>query len=372
MRDHTRLEVYWSRLARNWEHIQKLAPKARILPMVKANAYGHGLIPVSRFLSEELKITTLGVATLGEAEAIVREMPQYRGKVYAFSEINIRDKSSHARYASQTILPVISAMEDLDTFLTDRCFKHLPLILKLNTGMNRLGLQDTEWESAGQMIKQSGRPIHHLMTHYAYSYAPMKTGDRTQKQFEAFQQGMNLFKAQGISIEETSLANSGAIEQKYSVDETWVRPGLMLYGPGSFNSKQSWAGEIVSSLVTRIMKVFPIKKGTPAGYGNHVAHEDGVIAVIPLGYGDGFPTQASGWSFQHEGFTAKVFGRVNMDMAFLFFPTEALGRIKVGDEVRLWNADQSAIQTYADHMQTHTYQALCALSSRVPRIYRLE
>ena len=142
----------------------------------------------------------------------------------------------------------------------------------------------------------------------------------------------------------------------------------MLYGPPSFNKQ----GEIVSSLVTKILKVFPVKKGTPVGYGTNVTSEDGVIAVLPLGYGDGFPTHASGWKIQHEGFEAKIFGFVNMDMSFLFFPTEALGKIKSGDEVRLWNGDSRVLLSYAEHIKTHAYQALCSVSSRVPRIYRLE
>ena len=369
MRDLTRLEVYWSRFARNWERIQKLAPQAQILPMVKANAYGHGLVPVSRFLTEEMKASILGVASLGEAETINREVPHYRGSIYVFSEVNILDHDMHARYAGQHIVPVVASLEDLDIFLTHRCFKHLPLVLKLNTGMNRLGLAESEWEAAGNMIKANGRTsIKHLLSHYAFSYGRIKTGDRTERQYDVFKKALVLFRAQGISVDETSMANSGAIEQKFSVEETWVRPGLMLYGPPSLH----FDGEIVSSLVTTVMKVFPVKKGVPVGYGGNVANEDGVMAIVPIGYGDGFATPASGWSFPNEGMTGKVFGRVNMDMAFLFFPTEALGRVKVGDEIRLWDGESKALQSYAEHMQTHTYQALCSLSSRVPRIYRLE
>jgi alanine racemase len=107
------------------------------------------------------------------------------------------------------------------------------------------------------------------------------------------------------------------------------------------------------------------------GYGVNVVPEDGVIAVLPLGYGDGLPTQAAGHRFHHAGFEARIFGRVNMDMCFLFFPTAALGRVKVGDEVRLWDAHPAALQSYADHMETHAYQAMCAISGRVPRVYPL-
>ena len=368
MRAHTRLEVYWARLARNWQRVQQLAPRARILPMIKANAYGHGLVPVGQFLSQELKVETLGVATLGEAEAFLQETPNYRGRVMVFSETNLIEKEFHSRYNGQQIVPVVHEMPALEVFLTDRCYKHLPLVMKLNTGMNRLGVDEAEWEAAGQMILKSGRKsIHHLMSHFASSYSEYKAGDKTHRQVEAFQRGVKLLRGMGLDIEETSLANSGAIEQGIGKDETWVRPGLMLYGPHSFAGNT----EMVSSFVTRMMKVFPVKRGVPVGYGNFVTAEDGFIAVLPLGYGDGFPTQLSGYKSQVNGLEAKIFGRINMDMSFLFFSTDAAGKIKAGDEVRFWDLDTAAVDAWAKHMDTHAYQAMCGISSRVPRVYRL-
>lgn len=368
MRAHTRLEVYWARLARNWQRVQQLAPHARILPMIKANAYGHGLVPVGQFLAQELKVETLGVATLGEAETFLHETPSYRGRVMVFSETNLIEKEFHSRYSSQQIIPVVHEMPALDVFLNDRCYKHLPLVMKLNTGMNRLGIDETDWEAAGQAILKSGRKsIHHLMSHFASSYTEYKTGDKTHRQVEAFQRAVSLLRGIGLTIEETSLANSGAIEQGIGKDETWVRPGLMLYGPHSFAGNT----EMVSSFVTRMLKVFPVKRGVPIGYGNHVTSEDGFIAVLPLGYGDGFPTQLSGYKFKVNGLEAKIFGRINMDMAFLFFPTSAEGKIKAGDEVRFWDQDTRDVDAWAKHMDTHAYQAMCGISSRVPRVYRL-
>jgi alanine racemase len=119
------------------------------------------------------------------------------------------------------------------------------------------------------------------------------------------------------------------------------------------------------------MKVSPVKKGTAIGYGTHVAGEDGVIAVLPIGYGDGFPTQSSGFDLIVNGETARVFGRVNMDMAFLFFKSDVIGKINVGDEVRFWEKNPKNLINWATHMNTHAYQALCGISARVPRVYRI-
>ncbi len=361
MRAHTRLEVHWTRLARNWEAVRRLAPAAEILPMVKADAYGHGLVPVGSYLTRELRARALGVATLGEAEAL--RAGGVQGPVYVFSETLLDESSAGARYASRDIVPVVHTMEDLRAFLRP-AFAHLPLVLKLNSGMNRLGLEESDWETAGRLIKASGRhSIHHLLSHLARSYEALSVGDKTHKQGEAFRRGLALFRGMGLTVDETSLANSGAIEQGFACGETWVRPGLMLYGPPS----QVARTEMVSSLVTRVMKAFPVKRGTPVGYGVSVAPEDGVVAVLPLGYGDGFPTQSSGHIVSVGGTSATVFGRVNMDMAFLFFPAGT--PVKAGDEVRFWDADPAPLLAWAKHMGTHAYQALCGISPRVPRVY---
>jgi alanine racemase len=363
MRAHTCLEVYWARLAHNWEVIQKLAPQAQIMPMIKANAYGHGLVAVGQFLSEELKAKSLGVATLGEAEAV-----SHLNTVYVFSDTLVTDREYHASYSGNNIIPVIHDIESLEMFLTDRCFKHLPLVMKLNTGMNRLGINESDWERAAlAIVKSSRKNIHHLMTHFARSFDVITAGDSTHQQADRFKKAVSFFKSHGLTIDETSIANSGAIEQQFGTSETWVRPGIMLYGPPSAKEQT----KMVSSLVTRIMNVFEVKEGMSIGYGEHLAPHDGTIAVLPIGYGDGYPTQSSGFELTVNGVKAKVFGRVNMDMTFLLFKHEDQNKIKLNDEVRFWNENPSELLAWAKHMQTHPYQALCGVSSRVPRLYRL-
>jgi len=368
MREHTRLEISWAALERNWEVIQRLAPGAQILPMIKANAYGHGLVEVGQHLASALKAKALGVATLGEAEVFLKATPKFQGQILVFSDSNLTDPGIEARYADERIVPVLHEASALEVFLRSKAFAHLPLVIKLNTGMNRLGLEEGEWEWAATRVLQSGRrSVQHLLSHFSCSYMEYEDGDKTHRQEAAFARGLAIFKAAGLSVEETSLANSGAIEQKISVNHSWVRPGLMLYGPGSFAART----EMISSFKTHIMKVFPVKRGVPVGYGTHVSLEDGVIAVLPVGYGDGLPTQLAGHKFPALGFETKVFGRVNMDMAFLFFPQDAWGKIKAGDEVRFWEKDPAAVVSWAEHMGTHPYQAMCGISGRVPRVYRL-
>lgn len=368
MRGHTRLEISWASLAHNWSVVQSRAPRARILPMIKADAYGHGLIPLGKFFAEEMRAQALGVATLGEAEALSLALPNFTGRIYVFSDTLVTEKAFHARYKSHAILPVIADLASLEVFLSDGCFRHLPLTLKLNTGMNRLGIPEAQWPAAVELITRAGRrSVQHLMSHFACAAQPLAPGDQNHLQTQSFGRALALVRAAGLVIEETSLANSGAVEQGLAVEETWVRPGLMLYGPVSFATPT----KLASRLITQVMRVFPVKRGDHVGYGGAVVPQDGEMALLPIGYGDGFVTQSSGQEWAFGDARASVFGRVNMDMSFLYFTGAHVGKVREGMELELWGAEGHArLEAWARHCGTHAYQALCGISGRVPRVYR--
>ena len=360
MRELSRLDIFGERLASNYEVIQSLAPQARILPMVKANAYGHGLQKISQFLLHECLAPALGVASLGEALEIKTDRP-----VWVFSETLLQPQ--FASHFKKNIYPVVSDLTGLEFFLSAPEFKTHPLMIKIDTGMNRLGIAREEWPEAQKLIVQSGRKsIQHLMSHFATSYYQQKAGDMISRQMQCFREAQSFF-ASSFTIEETSMSNSGAIEQGLMVEESWVRPGLMLYGPGSFKTQT----KMISRFSTRVMKLKAYERGTPIGYGVYVTPEAGLIALLPIGYGDGFFTQSSGFNLKINGIEGKVFGRVNMDMTAVFFKQEAAGKIKVGDEVVLWDENPQELLDWATQMQTHSYQAMCGISSRIPRVYHL-
>lgn len=360
MRELSRVDIFGDRLISNLNVIQSLAPNAKILPMVKANAYGHGLQKISNFLLHQTNTQALGVASLSEALEIKTDKP-----ILVFSETLLEEKYlSHYR---AHIHPVVSDLEGLRVFLKAREFKHHPLIIKIDSGMNRLGIAREEWAEALKLIQASSRTsIQHLMSHFATSYYQQKAGDMITRQIQCFKEAKSFFQA-SLSIEETSMSNSGAIEQGLMVEESWVRPGLMLYGPGSFATKT----KMISRFSTRVLKIKSYERGTPIGYGVHVTPEPGAIALLPIGYGDGFFTQSSGHTLRINGVEGKVFGRVNMDMTAVFFKPEAASKIKAGDEVVLWDEDPQPLVDWATQMQTHAYQALCGISSRIPRVYHL-
>ncbi len=369
MRHSSYLEINLSHLSGNIGKIRSLAGKAGIIPMVKADAYGNGLIPITQHLVQEEKLKKVGVASLGEALKLVKECPDLDTEYLVFSDTEISDPGIRAAYVDYNITPVIHQPEDLTHFLSDDRMKDVPLIVKVNTGMNRLGFTIEELEKNIPKLKSRG--IKHLMTHFAYSYVHQKSGDKTTRQLEEFKKAQKLLEDAGVSVEETSIANSGAIEQKIGIGETYVRPGLMMYGPYSAEPR-IWDGHQISKFVTKVLKTFPVKKGTPVGYGVNVAGEDGFVAVLPVGYGDGLPTFASGVKLTVNGIPCSIFARVNMDMCFLFFGADARSAIKVGDVVEIWNHDNRIISDVATQMNTIPYALMCGITGRIPRIYKIK
>lgn len=369
MRHTSYLEINLRLLQENLEKIRRLSGKAKVLPMVKADAYGNGLVPVTQCLVREEKLGKIGVASLGEALKLSRECPDLDAEYLVFSDTDLADPDLRSLYADHNITPVIHQPSDLDHFLKDDRLKDVPLVLKVNTGMNRLGFSLQELEENLPRLKSRG--IRHLLTHFAYSYAPIKPGDKTSRQLEAFETAKRLLADAGVSVEETSIANSGAIEQGIGTGETYVRPGLMMYGPYSVEPRV-WDGHQISRFETRILKTFFVKKGTPVGYGVNVAREDGLVAILPVGYGDGISTFSPGVSLTVKGFPCKVFARVNMDMTFLFFAPDAEGKVRAGDVVEIWNHDNRVITDMATQMKTIPYALMCGITGRIPRIYKIK
>jgi len=370
MRYTTYLEINLELLQKNVFKIKSKAPELSLIPMVKADAYGHGLVPISNFLIEDLEVPSLGVASLGEALEILKNISLKNFQIIIFSDSEIGNPSFQFVYSEKPLIPVIHKVSDLQIFLQDRNFEKVPFYLKINTGMNRLGLTLDDIEPFLPLIKKRSK-IDHLMTHFACSYMPLKSGDKTHRQYEDFLKIKNYFLANSISVLATSVSNSGAIEQNFGFNETHIRPGLMLYGPYSVDSER-WNGFQISKLITKVLKTFMVKKGTPVGYGVHVAGEDLFMIILPIGYGDGLLTFMSGIEIKINGFTGRVFGRVNMDMIYISFHPSVSGKIGENDIVEIWGHDNRTVTHLAQQMKTHPYQIMTALSPRIPKIYKVK
>jgi alanine racemase len=374
MSDRSKLEIDLNILGENIKKLGVLAPINEILFMVKANAYGHGVLPLVDFCLYNSPIREFGVATCNEASLLRETFIQENFETYVFSDLAL--ERNHEFYGRGNVIPVISSFADLNIFLGHSNYKKVPLCLKFNTGMNRLGFDEADVEEIISMMNVRGRSsIFHLMTHLS-SASLLASSKKNIGQLENFKKIKNNFAAGNISLERTSISNSGAIEQGLGLEETHIRPGLMLYGPTSlvkkYRARSNWQGRTISSLQTRVLQTFPIKKGTPIGYGATPCCDDGLLAILALGYGDGFNTHFEGAHIIHKGFKGKIVGRVNMDMTHVLFPLESEKEIRPGDHVEIWGHDREGILRFSDETGTIPYEIFCQLTPRVPRSYNLK
>lgn len=368
MRHSTYLEINLSLLYGNVNKVRQLAPRAKILAMVKADAYGHGMVPVADFLVRECAIPQLGCATLSEALILIKEHPELKEKIYIFSDNELHNPELRDFYLNYNIVPVIYHKNDLRLILDEPSLKKIPVVIKLNTGMNRLGLFHNELEEFIPKLKSRG--IYHLMSHFAQSNEVISTGDKTYLQYNEFLKIKNNLINAGVEIQETSISNSGAVEQKFGVEETYIRPGIMLYGAPSVIDPILWNGNVISRWVARVVHGFNVKKGASVGYGKNIADRDSFMAIISVGYGDGFLYYYKGISISINGVLGKVFGLINMDMTIVQFEPEAESKIKINDQVEIWNHDNKTITNLCSESHTHANQMMCAVSTRIPRIYK--
>lgn len=365
MRYDTELIVNLDSLAYNYSLLKEVSPNTTTLFMVKANAYGHGLLEVVSFAARELGMKRFGCASLEEAVFIRQHLPGLTCELWVFNETNLSVYEQRDKYLNLHISPVIHNLEDLEIILKDSSFNNVPLILKFDTGLHRLGIERTELEKLSSMLKRYGRvEIFHAMTHFSNSYSKFKPGGRTDKQLKTFEGIISDLEAAGVSIKERSCANSGAIEQGVGTSFEMIRPGLMLYGPASFD----WKGKCISKLRTKVLKISKVKRGTPIGYGGHVCPYDGEMVILPIGYGDGILTSYSGLKRTFFGKEGVILGRVSMDLTSILFK-ELPRELKKGSDFYFWGENHCDIAQLAAQSKTIPYQIFTAITSRVPRRY---
>lgn len=378
MKFRSRLVVNLDHLAYNVNQIKKISPGTQILFMIKADGYGHGMIPIARYAITELGVREFGCATLGEALKLREELHELEFDIYVFSDIQLELLENVDIYLKRRIAPVISNVSELDYILHTPEFRNFPICLKFNTGMNRLGLDPNDTPLIVNKLKQHGRTaVHHLISHYANASSSMESHKINVLQHSRFEEIKKFFRDAGITLERTSQSNSGSIEQKVGLREnsgdTHVRPGLMLYGPSSLDAdvKGSFQGKLVSKLETYILRTFEVKKGDVVGYTSTPCPEDGLIAILAIGYGDGFFNRYSGAHLYHKGFEGMIIGRVSMDMTHVFFPKEAVDKITAHEIFTIWGQTEGDLHNFCVETKTIPYEVFCALLPRVPRVYRL-
>lgn len=364
-------EISLENLRHNYEAIRKSLPAdCRFLGVVKADAYGHGALPVSRLL-QEAGADYLAVSCLDEALELRRggiTMPililghtpyEYTGTLI---EENI----------TQTVTCLAKALEYSAEAV--RLGKELKIHIKLDTGMSRLGFLcagDYFEEGVDNVIRSCRLPglnPEGVYTHFAVSDEPGEDCEAyTRAQFKLFMDVIAAVKSRGgVEFLIRHCANSGATVSYPEMALDMVRPGLLLYGYGDSAGKLGLLP--CMRLVTTVSTIKFYEPGTSVSYGRRFTTQRRTrMGVLAIGYADGLPRLISNkCSFAAKGGFAPQRGSICMDMCMVDL-TE-LPQVDVGSEVELFGPANS-ICKLSDAAQTIPYELLCAVSKRVPRVY---
>ena len=340
-------------LQHNFAVVRRHAPHSKIIAVLKANAYGHGLLPVAHTLA---RADAYAVARV--EEALVLRANGFTKPILVLGG-----------FFSAEALPLL-ATHDLQTTIHTREQlalleqAHLPapikVWLKLDTGMNRLGLRAEELPAFIERLTRCKNVVQpfNLMTHFSQS--DEQDGPATQLQIAEF----NRLTAHLPG--ERAMANSAGILAWPDSRSDWIRPGIMLYGASPFGGQLASEHDLrpVMTLKSQLIATRACKQGENVGYGGHwVAPHDTILGVVAVGYGDGYPRMApEGTPVLVNGRRVPIVGRVSMDMITVDLGPGA--HDKSGDEVTLWG-EGLPVEQVAEKIGTIPYELLTRLTARV-------
>lgn len=349
-------------LRSNYFFLKSLAPKSKAIAVIKADAYGHGMLKCAQALSE-----ADGFAVARIDEAVHLRGSGIKNKILLLEGIFSQKALEKAiEYNIDLVFHDLEQLSFLDA-LENSSDKLINCWIKINTGMNRLGFSLDELPLVSK--KLSSYPflnIEVLMTHFANADSGKK--EDQVKVFEKFEEAKQLFP----QVKQYSLANSAAIIEIPEAHADWNRPGISLYG-GSTLEKNTPELKPVMQLSAPVIAIHKVKQGESVGYGSTwQAPKNCVIAVIGIGYGDGYPRHAKNNTPVHiSGNEYPIAGRVSMDMITVNLD-ENKKEVCVGDQVILWGATATGMLSadlVAKQADTISYELFCGVTQRVIKEY---
>jgi alanine racemase len=351
----TFMKIDLAALRHNLERVHALAPNKQVMAMVKANAYGHGIVRIAEGLAGA---DAFGVASIEEGIKL-REAGIKQPIVLIEGLFHPDEVVEAAKHHFTLVVHHTPHVEMLEKAKVDQPFT---VWLKINTGMHRLGFAPQQVDNIYQRLLASSavrKPIG-LMTHFAE--ADMIKSEATQHQIK-------LFNAVTAHLPgPRSLANSAGVIEWKGAHGDWVRPGLMLYGASPFPNQTGFDHGLqpVMTLWSRLIAINAIKKDGKVGYGGTwTAQEDTLIGVVGVGYGDGYPQFAQhGTPTLVNGKLCPLVGRVSMDMLTVDLGLQP--QAKIGDPVILWGAGLP-VEQIAKCSATSAYEILTRMTPR-PKI----
>jgi alanine racemase len=362
-------------LAHNYGVLKaRLPSRVAMMAMVKADAYGHGAVQVSRVL-EEQGVRALGVATV--EEGIELREAGIATQIVVMGGLMGMGSPASRKMVEANLTPVIHSTGVLPSLEEDaaRAGKKISVHLKVDTGMSRLGMRPEVLDAVLARLKECPHlAVEGVMTHLAEA----DHADISDRQMDVFLACRRRIEEALGPIRIWHIANSAAMLRGMPVDipdaaEVWARPGLALYG--DINGLHFAGHELtpVMGLESRAVLTKRVPEGARVSYGGtFTTRRPSRLAIVPIGYADGYPWKVSGQAqVLTHGQRVPVVGRVTMDMIVIDV-TDVAG-LNVGDEVVLLGRqgrEQITLHDIASWADTITYEILCGISKRMPRVYR--
>ena len=353
-------------ISRNFRLLRQRVGSGRdVIPVLKADAYGHGAAPIARLLAGE-GASRFAVAVAEEGVALRRAgVP---GEILLLNFSDPADAGTHRGYG---LTPALYDLEQARAFMeaTAGFDEPLPVHVKLDTGMGRIGFRPEDVNALAGVLR-AARGLRVTGTFSNLASAEDAGSPRTAEQVERLRRGVEALAAAGIAPGTVHLANSAGVLLH---PDSWldaVRPGLALYGVSPSGDDDALAPAM--TLETRVMSVREVAAGAALGYGGRfVTSRPSSIAVLPIGYHDGFRRSFSGRvRVLLRGKEAPVVGAVSMDLTLV--DATGLGA-RSGDRVICLGSDGERRITAWDLARaadTLPYEILCGIGPRVPRVYR--
>ena len=365
MKHKTCAVINLNNLAYNIHAIQQKVLPAKVIPVVKADAYGHGAVPVTRRLVKE-GFNMFAVAQFQEAMNL-RESG-FAQPILIFGRLFGQEIPNAIRAGFR-----ISIFGKEDIQWIEKAGQELPAFVHANieTGMGRVGvLLDQEKDFFDSLVSSRSCRWEGLYTHFSTSDEANKTYANLQfTRFQKILSNIRQLKEKPVMIH---MANSGAVLDIPQSYFDAVRPGILMYGhyPSSETS-QSIKPKQVMALKTYVAHVRALPAGFPISYGRQwTTEKDTKIAVLPLGYADGLNRKLTNCGeVLIRGIRYPIVGRITMDQTMIDVGDDP---IKTGDEVVVWgDSDQGSIEALevAEKIGTIAYEVTCNVSRRVPRVY---
>lgn len=334
-------------LQHNLHQVRQRASRSKVLAMIKANAYGHGLLPVAEALS-----SAEGFGVTDVAEALTLRRAGFRQAILVMR--GFVDAEELMACAEHEVMVVVHQAHQLTLLAEQTLIKPIDVWLKIDTGMHRLGFAPAQVPAVYHAL-QANRYVRQvvLMTHFA----DVQLSDDTvaQRQWQTFAEVAHQLPPLAHSV-----ANSAVMVRHPAWQRDWVRPGILLYGASPFAESlgQDYGLKPVMTLSSQLISTTHLPAGAAIGYGGtYVCPQPMRIGVVALGYADGYPRHApTGTPVLIGDRCVPLVGRISMDL--LTVDLTALPDAQVGERVVLWGQGLAA-ELVAKRINTIAYELFC-------------